>query len=94
VHFTSVKTEGVVQGMASNLLSQVAERTATFLKLTGLTQTRLSRHLNISDSSLSQFLSGNKGLESSTLIRLCQVLSLSKAEVTKKSAKRAVARRF
>jgi transcriptional regulator with XRE-family HTH domain len=67
-----------------NLLSQLAERTATFLRHSGLTQGRLCRYLNVSDSSLSQFLGGTKGLDPAVLIRLCQVLSLSHRELETK----------
>jgi transcriptional regulator with XRE-family HTH domain len=69
-----------------NLLSQLAERTATFLRHSGLTQGRLCRYLNVSDSSLSQFLGGTKGLDPAVLIRLCQVLSLSHRELETKFA--------
>jgi transcriptional regulator with XRE-family HTH domain len=66
------------------LISQLAERTATFLRHSGLTQSNLCRHLSISNSSLSQFLSGTKGLAPETVIKLCQVLSLSHDEIATK----------
>jgi transcriptional regulator with XRE-family HTH domain len=77
----------VVKGMASSpdkLLLQIADRTATFLQNTGVTQARLCRYLSISDSSLSQFLNGTKRLDPATTIKLCQVLSLSHREVAAK----------
>jgi transcriptional regulator with XRE-family HTH domain len=69
-----------------NLLSQLADRTATFLRHSGLTQGRLCRYLSISDSSLSQFLNGNKGLAPEAIIKLCQALSLSHQEIQTKFA--------
>jgi transcriptional regulator with XRE-family HTH domain len=66
------------------LISQLAQRTATFLRHSGLTQSNLCRQLSISNSSLSQFLRGTKGLAPETVIKLCQVLSLSHAEITTK----------
>jgi transcriptional regulator with XRE-family HTH domain len=71
---------------SDNLLSQLAERTASFIRHSGLTQGRLCRHLGISDSSLSQFLSGKAGLDPSVLIKLCQTLSLSHQEIQTKFA--------
>src|SRR5208282_3132643 len=62
----------------------IADRTASFLHNTGITQSRLCRYLSISDSSLSQFLSGTKALDPSTIIKLCQTLSLSHREVAAK----------
>jgi transcriptional regulator with XRE-family HTH domain len=70
--------------MASNLLSQIADRTAAFLRHSGISQSRLCRHLSICDSSLSQFLSGARGLEPATIIKLCQCLALSHDEVVTK----------
>jgi transcriptional regulator with XRE-family HTH domain len=69
---------------SDNLLSQLAERTASFIRHSGLTQGRLCRHLGISDSSLSQFLSDKAGLDPSVLIKLCQTLSLSHREIATK----------
>jgi transcriptional regulator with XRE-family HTH domain len=75
----------VVQGMASSyLLSQLAERTSSFLRHAGISQNNLCRYLSISDSSLSQFLNGTKGLAPEVLIKLCQTLSLSHAEIATK----------
>jgi transcriptional regulator with XRE-family HTH domain len=73
--------------MASNLLSQIAERTSAFLRHSGISQSRLCRHLSICDSSLSQFLSGARGLEPETIIKLCQTLSLSHQEIETKFSK-------
>ena len=67
--------------MASPLLLQVKDRTTAFLNNTGITQAQLCRYLEIDHSSLSQFLSGTKGLDPSVIIRLCQTLSLSHREV-------------
>jgi hypothetical protein len=67
-----------------NLLNQLAEKTATFVRHSGVSQGRLCRHLGISDSSLSQFLSGKKGLDPTVLIKLCQTLSLSRREIETK----------
>lgn len=69
---------------SQSLLLQIADRTASFLHTTGITQSRLCRYLSISDSSLSQFLSGTKALDPSTIIKLCQTLSLSHREVATK----------
>jgi transcriptional regulator with XRE-family HTH domain len=70
--------------MASPLLLQIKDRTAAFLNNTGLSQAQLCRYLAIDHSSLSQFLSGTKGLDPSVIIKLCQTLSLSHAEVVTK----------
>jgi transcriptional regulator with XRE-family HTH domain len=70
--------------MASQLLTQLAERSKAFLRHSGLTQSRLCRHLSISDSPLSQFLQGTKGLDPTVLIKLCQTLSLSHREIQTK----------
>jgi transcriptional regulator with XRE-family HTH domain len=66
------------------LLVQIADRTATFLQNTGVSQSRLCRHLSISDSSLSQFLNGTKRLDPGTIIKLCKTLSLTHREVAAK----------
>jgi transcriptional regulator with XRE-family HTH domain len=55
-----------------------------FIRHSGITQGRLCRHLGVSDSSLSQFLSGKAGLDPSVLIKLCQTLSLSHREIATK----------
>jgi hypothetical protein len=73
--------------MASNLLSQIADRTSAFLRHSGISQSRLCRHLSICDSTLSQFLSGARGLEAETLIKLCQTLSLSHQDIEAKFSK-------
>ena len=70
--------------MASNLLSQIASRTANFVHRAGISQGQLCRHLGCSDSSLSQFLHGTKSLDPSVIIKLCQCLSLSQEEVAEK----------
>src|ERR1700731_1901220 len=74
----------VKEYMASNLLSQIADRTSAFLRHSGISQSRLCRHLSICDSSLSQFLSGARGLEPETIIKLSQTLSLSHDEISTK----------
>ena len=68
----------------SPLLLQIASRTAAFLQNTGVSQARLCRHLNVSDSSHSQFLHGTKSLDPSVIIKLCQTLNLSHREVAEK----------
>jgi transcriptional regulator with XRE-family HTH domain len=70
--------------MASTLILQLADRTSAFLRHAGISQNQLCEHLSISKSSLSQFLNGTKGLDPSTVIKLCQALSLSHAEVAAK----------
>jgi hypothetical protein len=77
-------TFGIVKCMASNLLSQIADRTAAFLRHSEISQSRLCRHLQIRDSSLSQFLSGARGLQPETIIKLCQTLSLSHNDIATK----------
>jgi transcriptional regulator with XRE-family HTH domain len=69
---------------SSPLLLQIKDRTTAFLKNTGISQAQLCRYLAIDHSSLSQFLSGTKGLDPSVVIRLCQTLSLSHREVAAK----------
>jgi hypothetical protein len=76
--------------MASNLLAQIADRTSAFLGHSGISHNRLCRHLAICDSSLSQFLSGARGLEPETIIKLCQTLSLSHDEISTKFSKQPV----
>ena len=70
--------------MASPLLLQIKDRTTAFLKTAGITQAQLCRYLAIDHSSLSQFLSGTKGLGPSVTIKLCQTLALSHTEVAAK----------
>lgn len=68
----------------SPLIRQIAERTTSFIRNTGISRIHLCRYLDVSESSFSQFLAGTKGLDPSIIIRLCQTLGLSRLEIEAK----------
>ena len=62
-------------------LSQIQEKLATAIKLSGITQSEIARQLGISHTQISCYVHGKKFPAVDTLANLCKILDLDANEI-------------